>query len=181
MRRVLPVVVPPQEDGPGFLAIWPTWPGCHAEGDTVGAALDHVQAVAEALWALRREDGWPWPPPASGADDGGYTRFRREVAAVKERDVDTLILSAINTCWATPITMPTLLTLIREEYPPDVWCGPVGQLFAEVPVRAVQRWAAQHTLTPTQLARYYDRFVRTSNVLNPELERWWRGDLGHAL
>lgn len=75
MRLVLPVVVQPQEDGPGFLAICPTLPGCHAEGETVGAALDHVQAVAEALWALRREDGLPGPTPPGG---GGYTKFRRE-------------------------------------------------------------------------------------------------------
>lgn len=70
MRLVLPVVVQPQEDGPGFLAICPTLQGCHAEGDTVGAALDHVQAVAEALLALRREDGLPWPLPDPHAESG---------------------------------------------------------------------------------------------------------------
>lgn len=45
------------------------------------------------------------------------------------RNVDILILSAVNTCWATPITMPTLLALIRTGQPPGEWLGPVGQLF----------------------------------------------------
>ncbi len=44
------------------------------------------------------------------------------------RNIDTLILSAVNTCWATPITMPTLLALIRAGQPPGEWLGPVGQL-----------------------------------------------------
>lgn len=36
--------------------------GCHAEGVSVGAALDCVRDVAEALLTLRREDGLPAPP-----------------------------------------------------------------------------------------------------------------------
>lgn len=58
---------------------------------------------------------------------------------VHHRDIDTLVLSVVNTCWATPAMLPTLLTLIRDERPPGEWLGPVGHLFAEVPAMAVQR------------------------------------------
>lgn len=98
-----------------------------------------------------------------------------------ERNVDVLILSAMNTCWATPIAMPTLIALIREAIPPGEWLGPVGQLFAEVPAAAVQRWAAQHQLSAAQLAQYFDRFVRSWNVLNPDLEAWFHANVGNAL
>lgn len=59
---VLRVVIRRLEDGPGYLAICPDLQGCHAEGASIGAALDHVRAVAETLLALRREDGLPLPP-----------------------------------------------------------------------------------------------------------------------
>ena len=97
------------------------------------------------------------------------------------RNVDILILSAVNTCWATPITMPTLLALIRTAQPPGEWLGPVGQLFAEVSAAAVQRWADQHQLSVAQLAQYFDRFVRPWNVLNPDLEAWFHANVRDAL
>lgn len=86
MRRVLPVVLHPQEDGPGFLAICPTLPGCHPEGETVGASLDHVQAAAEALWAWRREDGLPGPTPEPGAESG-RTAMQGQITILPDRSV----------------------------------------------------------------------------------------------
>lgn len=97
-------------------------------------------------------------------------------------DVDILILSAINTCWTTPIAMPTLLALIQAgEAPGSLWLGPVGQLFAEVPATAVKRWAAHHRLPASQLAAYFDQHVRPWNVLNPDLEDWLHGHVGHSI
>ena len=66
---VLRVVIQRLEDGPGYLAICPDLQGCHAEGATIGAALDAVRAVAATLVALRREDGLPLPP--AGPQSGG--------------------------------------------------------------------------------------------------------------
>lgn len=65
---LLRVVIRRLEDGPGYLAMCPEVQGCHAEGASIGAALDHVRSVAETLLALRREDGLPLPPtaPSSG-------------------------------------------------------------------------------------------------------------------
>ncbi|MHB1954186.1 MAG: type II toxin-antitoxin system HicB family antitoxin [Sulfobacillus sp.] len=64
----LKVVIYPQEDGPGFLAVCEELQGCHAEGQTIGEALDNVQDVARTLLALRQEDGLPIPQAsASGS------------------------------------------------------------------------------------------------------------------
>ena len=103
---------------------------------------------------------------------------------MKTRDVDTLILGAINTCWTTPITMGTLLALIHGgKSPGALWIGPVGQLFAEVPATAVKRWAGHHQLPAEQLATYFDQHVRPWNVLNPDLEEWLYGQqpVGHSV
>jgi hypothetical protein len=89
-----------------------------------------------------------------------------------ERDVDALILAAINTCWRERITMSTLLQLIRTQEPPGDWMGPVDQLFMEVPVSAIQRWARRHHLAPAQLVAYYQRFIVPRGDRNPELEAW---------
>jgi predicted RNase H-like HicB family nuclease len=63
MRLVLKVIVYPKEDGPGYLAVCPTLQGCHAEGDTVGVALDNLQDVAAKMIDLLKEDGQPLPEP----------------------------------------------------------------------------------------------------------------------
>ena len=87
-------------------------------------------------------------------------------------NVDMLVLNAINTCWRERITMPTLLHLIRTQEPPGEWMGPVDQLFMEVPVSALQRWANRHHITRAQLAAYYQRFIVPRGDRNPELEGW---------
>ena len=70
----LKVIVYPKEDGPGYLAVCPSLQGCHAEGDTVGIALDNLQDVAANLLELLKEDGQALPEPlikaASHAMDG---------------------------------------------------------------------------------------------------------------
>ncbi len=63
MHVVLKVVVYPKEDGPGYLAVCPTLQGCHAEGETVGIALDNLQDVAANMLDLLKEDGQPLPEP----------------------------------------------------------------------------------------------------------------------
>ena len=60
----LKVIVYPKEDGSGYLAVCPSLQGCHAEGETVGAALDNLQDVAANLLALLKEDGQALPEPA---------------------------------------------------------------------------------------------------------------------
>lgn len=42
------------------------------------------------------------------------------------RNVDALILTAMNTCWREPITLPILLGLLREQQPPANGLGPCG-------------------------------------------------------
>jgi predicted RNase H-like HicB family nuclease len=63
MRLVLKVIVYPKEDGPGYLAVCPTLQGCHAEGESVGIALDNLQDVAAQMIDLLKEDGQPLPEP----------------------------------------------------------------------------------------------------------------------
>jgi len=52
----LPVEIEPLEEG-GYLAIWPAIQGCHAEGATVGAALDNLRDVARVIYELCQEKG----------------------------------------------------------------------------------------------------------------------------
>ncbi len=53
----VPVEVRAQEDGPGYLAVCPVIPGCHAEGESIGQAIDNLTDVACTLLEIMREDG----------------------------------------------------------------------------------------------------------------------------
>ncbi len=59
-RLVIPAEVELLEEG-GYLAICPIIHGCHAEGDTLGEALENLQDVARVLLECMVEDGLPWP------------------------------------------------------------------------------------------------------------------------
>ncbi len=56
-QLALPIQVITQEDGPGYLALCPTLPGCHAEGRTIGEAIDHLYDVIHTLLSVIQEDG----------------------------------------------------------------------------------------------------------------------------
>ena len=74
--------------------------------------------------------------------------------------------------------MPTLLHVIRTQEPPGTWRGPVDQLFMEVPVSALKRWAARHQLPPGLLRAYYQRYIVPLGDRNPELEAWLDAEHG---
>ncbi|MEX0786301.1 MAG: type II toxin-antitoxin system HicB family antitoxin [Dehalococcoidia bacterium] len=57
---VLPVRVESLEEG-GYLAVCDVIQGCHAEGDTVGEALEELQEVAKTMLEVFKEDGVPLP------------------------------------------------------------------------------------------------------------------------
>jgi len=95
-----------------------------------------------------------------------------------ERNVDALVLAAINTCRRERIPLPTLLDLLRHQQPPGEWIGPVGQLFTEVPLSALQRWVERHRMAPRLLQAYYQRYIVPLGDRNPELEAWF--DAEHA-
>jgi len=50
----LPVEIEPLEEG-GYLASCPAIQGCHAEGATIGAALDNLRDVAQVIYELCQE------------------------------------------------------------------------------------------------------------------------------
>ncbi len=54
MTYMLSVEIEPLEEG-GYLATCPAIPGCHAEGQTVGEALDNLRDVARVIYELSRE------------------------------------------------------------------------------------------------------------------------------
>ncbi len=54
MKYSLAVEIEPLAEG-GYLASCPAIPGCHAEGSSVGAAVDHLRDVARVLYDLSRE------------------------------------------------------------------------------------------------------------------------------
>jgi predicted RNase H-like HicB family nuclease len=59
-KIVLPVEIEVLEEG-GYLAICNEIQGCHAEGDTIGDALENLEDAARILLELRKEDGLPPP------------------------------------------------------------------------------------------------------------------------
>ena len=97
------------------------------------------------------------------------------------RHIDVLILAAINTCWRERVSLPVLFNLLRRQQPPGPWVGPVTQLFTDVPIAALQRFATYHGLSMTVLVQYYARFVRPLGDVNEELERWMREQLGNPV
>ena len=62
---VLSVEVETLEDG-RFLAACPTLQGCHAEGDTIAAALENIEDVARIIVELAIEKGLPLPEELQG-------------------------------------------------------------------------------------------------------------------
>jgi predicted RNase H-like HicB family nuclease len=64
-KVILPIEIELLEEG-RFLAICDAIQGCHAEGDTVGEALENIEDIARILLELRKEDGLPAP---EGLDD----------------------------------------------------------------------------------------------------------------
>ena len=77
--------------------------------------------------------------------------------------------------------MPILLSVLIHQQAPGPWVGPVTQLFTDVPVAALQRFAAHHALPAALLQQYYERFVRPLGDVNEELEGWIHGQLGNPV
>ena len=92
-----------------------------------------------------------------------------------EGDVDTLVLGAVNTCWRDPIDLPTLLGVLRSSQDPGQWRGPVRQLFTDVPLPALVRFAKRHQLSRQELGYYYARHIAYRRDVNPDVEAWLRG------
>jgi predicted RNase H-like HicB family nuclease len=60
-RLELVVEIEPLAEG-GYLALCPDIPGCHAEGKTVGEALDHLRDVVQVIYELCQEQGLVFVP-----------------------------------------------------------------------------------------------------------------------
>ncbi len=56
MKYTIPVEIEELEEG-GYLAVCPAIPGCHAEGNSMGEALDNLRQVASVLYELCIEKG----------------------------------------------------------------------------------------------------------------------------
>ncbi len=94
-------------------------------------------------------------------------------------NVDALVLTSVNTCWRTPITLETLLHLLRSQGAPGPrWIGHVRQFFADVPVVAIERFCTRNGLSPQTIRGYYETHILPLGDRNPDLERWIYGDVG---
>jgi len=68
----LPVEIKRLEEGL-YLASCPAIQGCHAEGRTIGEALDNLQSVAKVIYELCKEKGLPF---ITGAPDVPLQKIR---------------------------------------------------------------------------------------------------------
>ncbi len=75
-RYKLPIEIEPLDEG-GYLAVCPILQGCHAEGDTIGDAIENVEDVARSLIELMQEDGIPLPIALQIAQPG--VRLHNEI------------------------------------------------------------------------------------------------------
>jgi predicted RNase H-like HicB family nuclease len=71
MKYRLQVEIQPLEEG-GYLAVCPQIEGCHAEGATIGEAIDNLQSVTQVIYDLCREKGLVF---ISGAPDASVERI----------------------------------------------------------------------------------------------------------
>ena len=96
--------------------------------------------------------------------------------------MDALVLTAVNTCWKTPITLQTLLLLLHSKDTPGPWIGHVRQFFADVPAGAIRRFCERNDISSQTLRTYYETHIPPLGDRNPDLERWiFDGDVGAAL
>ena len=65
MEHRLSVEIERLEEG-GYLASCSDVPGCYAEGNTIGEAIDNLRSVAQVIYELCREKGLPFLKGESG-------------------------------------------------------------------------------------------------------------------
>lgn len=65
--RDYPMLILPltDEDGGGFLVLFPDCPGCMSDGETPAEAAENGQDALHAWLESRRESGWEVPEPGS--------------------------------------------------------------------------------------------------------------------
>ena len=81
-RYVVPVEIAELEEG-GYLAICPTIPGCHAEGDSIGEAIAFLEDVARVVLEFRLEEGLGIPEGLGEAVSGPIDARAQIVVAVE--------------------------------------------------------------------------------------------------
>ncbi|MBT7307388.1 MAG: toxin-antitoxin system HicB family antitoxin [Gammaproteobacteria bacterium] len=101
-----PVNITPihEEDGGGYLAIFPDLPGCMADGESAEDAVHQALDAAESWLQTAIEFGDPIPEPHSGGESGKFiTRAPRSLhARLKARAIqegvsmNTLVVSLLS-------------------------------------------------------------------------------------
>lgn len=95
-----------------------------------------------------------------------------------QRDVDALVLTTINQCHRTPITVGILLDLLQQTRAPGPWTPHVAQFFSDVPIGAMRRFCDAHAMAQGTVRKYYEAHIRAMGDHNPDFERWVYGDVG---
>ncbi len=72
MQFTFPVEIETLEEG-RYLALCPAIPGCHAEGDSAGEALDNLRDVARVIFELSQEKHLVFVPDYPGARPDAIT------------------------------------------------------------------------------------------------------------
>lgn len=81
-RYLVPVEIEELEEG-GYLAICPTIPGCHAEGESIGEAIGNLEDVARVVLEFRLEEGLGVPEGLGEAVSGPIDVKAEIVVAVE--------------------------------------------------------------------------------------------------
>ena len=79
---IVPVEVESLDEG-GYLAICPTIPGCHAQGDSIAQVIDIVQDIARIILELRVEHGQGIPDELEEAKPETLPAVARILIAVE--------------------------------------------------------------------------------------------------
>ncbi|MFC4486951.1 type II toxin-antitoxin system HicB family antitoxin [Tepidiphilus baoligensis] len=93
----------PEEDGGGWLAVFPDLPGCIGDGETPEEAIADGYRAAQAWLEAAEEYGDPIPSPSSGSESGRFVlRLPRSLharlaarAAQEGVSMNTLVVSLL--------------------------------------------------------------------------------------
>ncbi len=95
-----------------------------------------------------------------------------------QRNVDVLVLTTVNQCHRTALSVGTLLDILNETRATGAWMPHMAQFFSDVPVGAMSRFCACHHIAPSTLRKYYESYIRPLGDRSPVFERWVYGDVG---
>jgi hypothetical protein len=86
--------------------------------------------------------------------------------------MDAVVLAIVNCSLPRRIDAPCLRACLRGQEPTGPWLAHLTAFFGEVPIPALEAFAAEGGIAPADLRRGYEAVRRATGDRNPDLEDW---------